>query len=377
MQSYDRLHYMDNLRALTMLAGVVFHAALAYSPLMHSVWPLADTGQSQVADVVAWFSHLFRMPLFFVVAGFFAAMLAARHGIGGLFRNRSLRVLLPLMLFLPLVLISMQWLTANAVANVAHPSPMLAWLRTWVAQNGEMPSMPSWAHLWFLFYLMLFTVLVWVGSALGLRHIGDRIFALPPAALVLLLPLALAMPLSGTTIPWAAPEFLLPSLWALAFFGLYFALGYQVFHRPAMINRIGALAPALLVSALVAYAVLFVMTGGFTAKTASSLQRPLLILLEAAAGLWMTLWCLFAGKRWLDKKQVTMRWLADASYWVYLVHLPLLFAIQYRLLDLSLHWAAKFAIAVLATFAASLASYQLLVRHTIVGTLLNGHQPRA
>jgi len=237
--------------------------------------------------------------------------------------------------------------------------------------------MPSWAHLWFLFYLMLFTVLLWVGSALGLRRIGERIFALPPAALALLLPLPLAISLASTTIPWPAPEFLLPSLWALAFFGLYFALGYQVFHRPAMINRIGALAPALLVSALVAYAVLFVMTGGFTAKTASSLQRPLLILLEAAAGLWMTLWCLFAGKRWLDKKQVTMRWLADASYWVYLVHLPLLFAIQYRLLDLPLHWAAKFAIAVLVTFAASLASYQLLVRHTVVGTLLNGHRPRA
>ena len=378
MQSYDRLHYMDNLRALTMLAGVVFHAALAYSPLMHSVWPLADTGQSQVADVVAWFSHLFRMPLFFVVAGFFAAMLAARHGIGGLFRNRSLRVLLPLMLFLPLVLISMQWLTANAVANVAHPSPMLAWLRTWVAQNGEMPSMPSWAHLWFLFYLMLFTVLVWVGSALGLRHIGDRIFALPPAALVLLLPLALAMPLSGTTIPWAAPEFLLPSLWALAFFGLYFALGYQMLHRPAMINRMSALAPALLVSALAAYAALFVMTEGFFgARVTSPIQSALYALLEAAAGLWMTLWCLLAGKRWLDRKQATMRWLADASYWVYLVHLPLLFAIQYRLLDLPLHWTAKFAIAVLVTSAASLASYQLLVRHTMVGTLLNGHRPRA
>ncbi len=32
--SQDRLHYMDQLRALAMLAGVVFHAALAYSPLM-------------------------------------------------------------------------------------------------------------------------------------------------------------------------------------------------------------------------------------------------------------------------------------------------------------------------------------------------------
>lgn len=72
-----------------------------------------------------------------------------------------------------------------------------------------------------------------------------------------------------------------------------------------------------------------------------------------------------------------MRWLADASYWVYLVHLPLLFAIQYRLLDVSLHWTAKFAIAVFATFAVSLASYQLMVRRTVIGRLLNGARQRA
>ena len=67
-----------------------------------------------------------------------------------------------------------------------------------------------------------------------------------------------------------------------------------------------------------------------------------------------------------------MRWLADASYWVYLVHLPLLFAIQYRLLDVQMHWSAKFAIATLSTLALSFASYQLLVRHTPVGKMLNG-----
>ena len=72
-----------------------------------------------------------------------------------------------------------------------------------------------------------------------------------------------------------------------------------------------------------------------------------------------------------------MRWLADASYWVYLVHLPLLFAIQYRLLDLQMHWSAKFAIATLCTLALSFASYQLLVRHTPIGGLLNGTRRHA
>ena len=376
MQAGERVHHMDNLRALAMLAGVVFHAALAYSPLMHPIWPLADAGRSIAVDAVAWFLHLFRMPLFFVVAGFFAALLVARRGMAGLFRNRAARVLLPLVLFLPLVLISMHWLTMQAVANVAHPSPALVWMRGWIEQHDSLPLLPGWAHLWFLFYLLLFTVLTWVASSLGLRSLGQRIAALPPLALILLFPIPLTLALAGTTAPWPAPEFVLPSLWAMAFFGLYFALGYQLFQRHEILDRMRPWSMLLLVGAVLGYALLFHSTDGFALTRPKTLQHAMHAALEAYAGLWMTLWCLLAGKRWLDKRNATMRWLADASYWTYLVHLPLLFAIQYRLLDVPLHWAAKFAIAVLATFALSFASYQLLVRKTVVGRLLNAKSPR-
>ena len=372
MQAGERVHHMDNLRALAMLAGVVFHAALAYSPLMHPIWPLADAGRSIAVDAVAWFLHLFRMPLFFVVAGFFAALLVARRGMAGLFRNRAARVLLPLVLFLPLVLISMHWLTMQAVANVAHPSPALVWMRGWIEQHDSLPLLPGWAHLWFLFYLLLFTVLTWVASSLGLRSLGQRIAALPPPALILLFPIPLALALAGTTAPWPAPEFVLPSLWAMAFFGLYFALGYQLFQRHEILDRMRPWSMLLLVGAVLGYALLFHSTDGFALTRPKTLQHAMHAALEAYAGLWMTLWCLLAGKRWLDKRNATMRWLADASYWTYLVHLPLLFAIQYRLLDVQLHWMTKFAIAVLATFALSFVSYQVLVRHTLVGRLLNG-----
>ena len=372
MQAGERVHHMDNLRALAMLAGVVFHAALAYSPLMHPIWPLADAGRSIAVDAVAWFLHLFRMPLFFVVAGFFAALLVARRGMAGLFRNRAARVLLPLVLFLPLVLISMHWLTMQAVANVAHPSPALVWMRGWIEQHDSLPLLPGWAHLWFLFYLLLFTVLTWVASSLGLRSLGQRIAALPPLALILLFPIPLTLALAGTTAPWPAPEFVLPSLWAMAFFGLYFALGYQLFQRHEMLDRMRPWSMLLLVGAVLGYALLFHSTDGFALTRPKTLQHAMHAALEAYAGLWMTLWCLLAGKRWLDKRNATMRWLADASYWTYLVHLPLLFAIQYRLLDLPLHWAAKFTTAALATFAVSFVSYRLVVRHTLMGRLLNG-----
>lgn len=61
----QRLHYLDNLRALAMIAGVFFHAALAYSPMLNTYWLSADTQQSSMVDVVGFFMHLFRMPLFF------------------------------------------------------------------------------------------------------------------------------------------------------------------------------------------------------------------------------------------------------------------------------------------------------------------------
>lgn len=377
MKPGDRVHYMDNLRALAMLAGVVFHAALAYSPLMHPLWPAADAGNSLVVDAVSWWLHMFRMPLFFAVAGYFAALLVARRGMAGLFRNRGARVLLPLVVFAPPILIGMGWLTERAALSVTHPSPALAWLRAYIEQHGAMPSMPGWAHLWFLFYLLLFTVLAWVASTLELGRIGRRIASIPPVLLLFGLPMAITPALAMVGVPWPAPEFYVPSLWALVFFGLYFGFGYLLFDHGYLLDRLRSMSILLLVGGIAAYALLFWLTGGFAQSQLSIGPRLLRALLEACAGFWMTLWCLLAAKRWLDTRNPAMRWLADGSYWVYLAHLPILLAIQYPLLDVQLHWTAKFAISVTGTFLLSFASYQVLVRHTVLGRLLNGRRPGA
>ena len=127
--------------------------------------------------------------------------------------------------------------------------------------------------------------------------------------------------------------------------------------------------PFLLVAGLAAYGVFLEFLG--THQPGLPL-RLLQAALEAYAGLWLTLCCLQAGKHWLNGCSRVMRYLADASYWVYLVHLPLLFAIQYRLLDVAAAWQVKFVISVLVTSLLGLASYQLLVRNTFMGKLLYG-----
>jgi ABC-type multidrug transport system ATPase subunit len=69
-----------------------------------------------------------------------------------------------------------------------------------------------------------------------------------------------------------------------------------------------------------------------------------------------------------------VRYVADASYWIYLVHLPLVAALQVWVGDWPLHWSVKYPLIVLTALALLLLSYHWLVRDTPVGQLLNGRR---
>lgn len=92
-----RLHGLDALRAFAMLLGIGLHAALAFLP---GFWPVQDN----MADFSGPFDeffvavHGFRMPVFFLMSGFFTAMLWRRRGLKRLIKHRLLRIGLPLLL---------------------------------------------------------------------------------------------------------------------------------------------------------------------------------------------------------------------------------------------------------------------------------------
>jgi len=370
-----RFHYMDNLRALAMLSGVLFHAALAYSPLMHPFYPVADRAQSATVDVVIWFLHLFRMPLFFLVAGFFAAMLLRRRGLGGMFVNRLKRIALPLVIFCPLVIAAMRHATLHAAASVQHPSPVLEMIQQFsqMANPPELP--PGTAHLWFLYYLLFFYVLVWVAKSLELGKLGSFVRNLNPACQLGLLPLLLVPALASVTAPHPAPESLFPQFWAFGFYGPFFAFGYLLFGHEALIERFRRFAPWLLVASLALYGAFLYLFKQHVPTAEDPSASVLLAAIEAYISVWMTCVCLVAGRSLLNRSNRLLRYVSDSSYWVYIVHLPVLFVIQYRLMDLELGWAEKFAISVVATFAVSLLSYHALVRRTVVGKLLGAQLP--
>jgi peptidoglycan/LPS O-acetylase OafA/YrhL len=70
----------------------------------------------------------------------------------------------------------------------------------------------------------------------------------------------------------------------------------------------------------------------------------------------------------------TWRYLADSSYWLYLIHLPIVVWLQVALYRWDVHWALKFALINAVAFPIMLMSYHYLVRSTFIGATLNGRR---
>ncbi len=362
---------LDNLRALAMLAGVLFHAALAHSPLMQPFWPAADRSQAPWLDLWLWPLHLLRMPVFFLLAGCFAAWQCQRLGVHGWLRERARRVLLPLLVCAPLLHLAMDALLRHAVEHLQHPSPLLRLLQRAWAEGWPMPA-PGTGHLWFLHYLVLLALLVWVARTLAPPHWGARLRALPLWVWGLGVPWLLAMAFRAVPAPHPAPEGLLPQGWAVVFYGAFFLMGWFGVHRLVQVAttpiRVAGWILGMAAAALYLWG-LRTDTGGLAPQAAASWT---VALTGAAAAVWLSLACTAWAQRSWTWTCAPLRYLADASYWVYLVHLPLLLALQLALLDWSQPWFVKLPLVLALTLGLSLLTFEWGVRRTGFGRWLLG-----
>lgn len=120
----DRRPDLDAVRGLAMLLGIALHAALAY---IGTAWVVTDAPPESVLGLFVGAVHGFRMPLFFLLSGFFSAMLLSRRGIGGLVSHRARRIFLPLVLscltILPAMWAVSDWAIAAQAAHARTASP--------------------------------------------------------------------------------------------------------------------------------------------------------------------------------------------------------------------------------------------------------------
>ena len=399
-----RIHYLDNLRALAMLLGVYLHGALAYAEPSRSVW-IATNPQGYVAiDASIWWIHLFRMSLFFLLSGYFAKLMIQRKGLKPFLLNRGIRIVLPFVLFWPLLKVAMAIVFVFAFSYVKEPQGLMHVIVT-ASQNPEAAksSTPyTTMHLWFLYYLLMFSLIAAVGSkwrrllACGPQFTGwkpmpsrktDSISWLDDWLfqrkwLLALSPLALVPGVMGGGIPIAAPESFVPMWWPFFYHGMFYWAGWQLFGREDLLDRLQPWCwPLLLISVslFVPHYYLMPVLDISLIEQASvpdfSTKYVLESVLASYLSALMTLSALLIGQRFLSRSNTWLKFCADSSYWVYLIHLPIILFLQTLLIPLAIPVLGKLAMAILFTWLFCMATYVVFVRYTPIGWMLNGKRP--
>ncbi|GLH82272.1 hypothetical protein SSBR45G_71810 [Bradyrhizobium sp. SSBR45G] len=389
----ERLHALDAVRAYALLLGIVLHAALSFVPPGPSrIWFVEDIHPSPLLGITTFVIHVFRMTTFFLMAGLFARMSLHRRGAAEFIKDRLLRIALPLVVGWPLVFAPMVAVVIWA-SRFPHGGPV-------PGAAGWPPALPSFplAHLWFLYVLIeLYAaalLLRWVVTTIDAdgrwRAAADRLFALIMhsrlAPAILALPIMIALSLDPRWIGFIGvrtPDTsLITNGQAWIGFGSAFAVGWllhrqiallQVLARRWLLTTIAALG---LIGLSFALALALLLASGHlwaapvdlaTLRLAGAIVYALAIWTASFAAIGLAL-------RFMAGFSRTRRYLADASYWLYLIHMPIVMALQVAVSQLDWPWSVKYALILLVAVPTMLASYHLLVRNTIVGRALNGRR---
>ena len=278
----------------------------------------------------------------------------------------------------------------TSAANVDEEDALLFgwyWELIYGSEFGGAFTQDIFSHLWFLWYLvwlvLAFALVVWAAGKAGLRLRLPSALVVTPLLYLWVVPLTMAgqylMGVEGLYPTFGADTFtgLVPAPHVLAYYAVFFGFGAVYFAHNEDGARIGrgwqlTLPLAVVVVLFAGLAFTYPAEGGAAqggARWASLLLQALYAWMMALGLMGLFHATLGAGRRWV-------RYLSDASYWLYLAHLPLIVALQGASQSWELPALLKLAALVAATTLLLLAVYQVGVRYTPVGTLLNGRRVR-
>ena len=232
---------------------------------------------------------------------------------------------------------------------------------------------PIFHHLWFLYYLVWlvlgFIVITWLLGKLKWKALPDWQVTSPLRWLWLLPVTFLPQLLMNDSFgPATAPGFL-PWPPILIYYAVFFFFGAVCFGRDSFETKVGKLWPLSFVLAVPP-----LLAGLCLVK---SQNNGLLLAACSVAYAWLMIFG-FIGffRAFFSGENPRIRYISDSSYWLYIMHLPVIMFVQAMISTWDMPSFPKFLIACAATTLPLLLIYEFVVRYTFIGTLLNGKRTR-
>ncbi len=395
----QRYYYMDSMRSVLMALGVVLHASNVYC--VTDDWIVNDSNGSMVFDLISEGIHVFRMPSFFIVSGFFACLTLGKYSNSAFLKVRLRRIAIPL-LCTAILLNSVESYVKYAIAGGA---PLGFWSyvywelpATWL--NGNWVS-----HLWFLNYLITYSLLAPTIFALMPLCAADLILVnfgrqlRTNGRFLLVLPL---FPMTMLLVNHCHPGLIPNQFWNGAFdtyelleYFSFFAFGmflYRseplqlVFNTPRAWHVGAFIASAIVLAAEPLPVVGICLSAGappagplisvltaISAWQATMWGHGLAAYAEGLAGWTGSLFCFRFFRHFLNRQTGFFRYFADASYTVYLFHHLCVILLGYYLIRAPIPVWSKFSLVILSSLGLTLAIHHFLIlRSRTLRLMFNG-----
>ena len=359
------------------------------APLSYLVWPSRDAHPCPVVDGLTWCTECFLMPLFFVLAGFFSQGILISRGERKFIEGRTHRLMVTQFFAGPLVMLpclgiwSLGWIGDGLFV----PKSFMNW-----GMPRELESeLYGFGHFWFLNYLYTYCLILCGGSWLTKRISGPKVveadrpspgfLAIDHLMVSVWKPLLPAIPCAlvlfyDPRIVLGFYQTFLPVLSKLVYYAIYFFVGVALYRHRAALHLHARFGKSYIAIASLLFAVSLPMIHEHQVSQLTGGRLALMVGLLALFAWYTTFGLLAISLRTKHGENSILRYLAEASFWVYIVHLPFVGLTHVAIAQMAVPTIAKFLLAGLIPLSISLVSYQIFVREKWLGRFLDGRGQR-
>jgi len=354
-----RIFYMDSMRGILMMLGLVYHSSKVFSPKQD--WIIYSEQTTALATMFVEMLKIFRMPAFFIVSGYFAALTLKKYGVHTFIKVRVSRIVIPLVITA---------ITLNSLQ--AYILTQTGWMDfdmlTYISRGGWV------THLWFLINLVIYFFI----AALLVLFFRERLFMVMNQIDTLLLKvpfgLILLFLLPASVIFFLAlgqiyPIRVIIKTSLLFQYMPFFFFGMLLFSHKGLLKKFTEFSPrfslpVVIISLLVInYLYQYESYSWYLVRTA-----------VMSVGMWFSAsLCFYLFKRYTDYHSAFFLYLSQISYTVYLFHHGLVIAIGLLLIKYNIGGIFGLFLLMFLVALVSVSIHQFVIsKVSILSFLFNG-----
>lgn len=378
-----RIIAFDNLRSIVCLAIVLYHIALCLyifhaaqfgfsAPLDQAYFP--ELPNSIYTMSIFFFSYIiFFVDIFFFLGGFFAHWVCQKKGLVHFVKNRFLRIALPLLFYYFVSIFS--YFFIYMLPKLLHGKTSFIPLISVQLKQGVMAEyFDNTSFFWFinvlLWYVLLTALLIFIRQKISFFNkfyvVANRIFQciFGTKYFLIFIPTVIVIFLMmGHHWYLLRDTHFIPNAEILAYHAMWYVMGWCLYQHRALFAFFQKNCGAFIFGSFILFLIHGILFMSFYPDEAGWLY----IIANAAFAFSLTL-CVpgFIGLflRYFDVRQSLLQYVNEGSYWIYVMHVPIVSITAVLVIKNVNNYFLQFFICFLVFLITFFPSYHWLIKKT-------------